>query len=469
MTDFAGLLLPPGPAEVPDAIIHPVTEADAERFLAGLAPAQRLAVAAAGFRGREDQAVLLPGAGPEGAGWSLAVGLGTRQSAGRWSLAAAAAALPEGRFRLAEGAALSEAALHGWLMAQHRFGRYRAADGAKGPRRLQPGDPGNATMAARAAAMAEAAALVRDLVDTAAEDMGPAELEAEARALAGRHGARVESTVGEACAEAFPALHAVGRASTRRPRLIMLEWGLPDRPLVALVGKGVCFDSGGLDIKPAAGMALMKKDMGGAAHALALASLVMALGLKVRLQLVIAAVDNMIAGNALRPGDVVRTRAGVTVEVGNTDAEGRLVLADALAFAGAAEPGLILDFATLTGAARVALGPDLPALFANDEALAARLLEAADRVEDPLWRLPLWEPYRRLFRSDIADTNNVGEGPMAGAIIGALFLSRFVPAGTPWAHIDLYAWNASARPGRPRGGLEQGLFAALAALEGWQA
>jgi leucyl aminopeptidase len=207
--------------------------------------------------------------------------------------------------------------------------------------------------------------------------------------------------------------------------------------------------------------------MGGAAHALALAGLVMALGLPVRMLLAIAAVDNMIAGNALRPGDVIRTRAGVSVEIGNTDAEGRLVLADALAFAAEAEPALILDFATLTGAARVALGPDLPALFANDEALASRLLDAAARVEDPLWRLPLWEPYRRLFRSDIADTNNVGDGPMAGAIIAALFLSRFVPPVTPWAHLDLFAWNATARPGRPRGGMEQGLFAALAALEEW--
>jgi leucyl aminopeptidase len=212
-------------------------------------------------------------------------------------------------------------------------------------------------------------------------------------------------------------------------------------------------------------MALMKKDMGGAAHALALAGLVMALGLRCRIKLIIAAVDNMIAGNALKPGDIIRTRAGKTVEVGNTDAEGRLILADALALAAEAGPALILDFATLTGAARVALGPDLPALFANDEPLAAALLAAAAQADDPLWRLPLHRPYRRLFRSDLADMNNIGEGPMAGAIIGALFLEHFVPAGRPWAHVDLYAWNNSPRPGRPRGGAAQGLFASLAQLE----
>ncbi len=456
MTDFAALVQRAGPEEAPDALIRPVARQGLEAFLASLGPAARVAAAAAGFEAREDETVWLPG--EPGAPWSLALGLGERAGPGRWSLAAAALALPEGRYRV-EGP-LPEATLHGWLLAQHRFARYRAPENPRGRRRLLVEiDP------ARALAEAEAVARVRDLVDTPANDMGPAELEAEVRALAERHGARVESVVGEACADAFPAVHAVGRASTRRPRVLRLDWGLPDRPRLALVGKGICFDSGGLNIKPTAGMALMKKDMGGAAHALALAGLVMALGLRCRLTLVIAAADNMIAGNAMRPGDVIRTRAGLSVEVGNTDAEGRLLLADALALAAEGEPALLLDFATLTGAARIALGPDLPALFTADEALAADFAGAAARAEDPLWRLPLHRPYERLFASDIADVANVGEGPMAGAIIAALFLARFVPAGIPHAHLDLYAWNGTPRPGRPRGGAAQGLFAALALIE----
>ena len=456
MTDFAALIARAAAGEPADAEIRPVPCAALEPFLAALTPAQRQAAAAAGFAAREEETAFLPGAG--GAAPILALGLGEREAPGRWSLAAAAAAVPQGRYRVA--GPLPAAALPGWLLAQHRFARYRAAEDRRGRRLLLvDADP------ARAVAEAQAIARVRDLVDTPAGDMGPAELEAEVRALAERHGARVEATVGEALADAFPALHAVGRASARRARMIRLDWGLPDRPRVALVGKGICFDSGGLDIKPAQGMALMKKDMGGAAHALALAGLVMALGLRCQLTLVIAAADNMIAGNALKPGDVIRTRKGLTVEVGNTDAEGRLVLADALALAAEASPALILDFATLTGAARVALGPDLPALFTPDEALAADLATAAARADDPLWRLPLHRPYERLFASEIADMNNVGEGPMAGAIIGALFLARFVPAGVPWAHLDLYAWNGLARPGRPKGGAAQGLLAALALLE----
>jgi leucyl aminopeptidase len=241
----------------------------------------------------------------------------------------------------------------------------------------------------------------------------------------------------------------------------VLDWGETGHPLIALVGKGITFDTGGLNLKPGGAMALMKKDMGGAAHALALAELVMAARLPVRLKLLVAAADNAVAGDALRPGDVIATRKGLSVEVGNTDAEGRLVLADALALATEAEPALILDFATLTGAARVALGPDLPALFANDEALARDLLGAAEAAQDPLWRLPLWQPYQRLFSSGIADLNNNAEGGFAGAIVGALFLEHFVGGQVPWAHVDLYAWNGTALPGRPKGGAAMGLFAAF--------
>jgi leucyl aminopeptidase len=256
----------------------------------------------------------------------------------------------------------------------------------------------------------------------------------------------------------------VGRAAARPPRLIEINWGDPKDPRVAIVGKGVCFDSGGLDIKTAEGMRLMKKDMGGAAHAIALARLVMQRELPIRLQMLVPAVENAISGSAYRPGDVVRTRKGLTVEVGNTDAEGRIVLCDALAYAAEGRPRTIVDFATLTGAARVALGPELPALFANDEKLAQRLLEASARVSDPMWRLPLWRNYRRLFDSDVADINNSGRAGFAGAIVGALFLDRFVPEDVAWAHLDVYAWNDASRPGRPQGGEAQGLRAVLAAL-----
>jgi leucyl aminopeptidase len=465
MTDFAALLAPDqGGEAVP---LHLVSTAGFDRFLTTLGELGRTAVAAAGFRGRADTAVFLPGTGAPkapGQSWSLAVGTGEQEAAGRWTLAAAAQALPEGRYRLAEGSSpLAPHALHGWLMAQHRFARYRKPADLRGPRQLLLAEP---APIGRAVADAEAAAHVRDLVDTPAEDMGPAELEATVRALADTIGGKVETVTGEALlAQNFPAIHAVGRASPRRPRLITLDWGDPRHPLVAIVGKGVCFDTGGLNLKPGASMGLMKKDMGGAAHAIALAGLVAQRRLKVRLKLVIAAVDNAVSGDSIRPGDVIGTRKGLKVEVGNTDAEGRLILADALAYAAEAQPALILDYATLTGAARVALGPDLPALFANDEPLAASLLEGGTAQEDPLWRLPLWQPYHRLFRSDISDLNNNAEGGFAGAIVGGLFLERFVPAGLPWAHLDLYCWNGTVKPGRPRGGAAMALFASLALLE----
>jgi leucyl aminopeptidase len=456
MTDFARLLAPDQGEEA--ASIHLVGTPGFDAFLTGLTELGRTAVAAANFRGRADSAVFLPGR--NGQDWAVAVGLGDAATAARWTLAAAVNALPEGRYRLAT--AVPPRALHGWLMAQHRFTRYRKADDSRGPRQLLVADVGAIEAAL---AEAEAAATVRDMIDTPAEDMGPGEVEAAVRALADSCGGKVTAVAGEALLDQnFPAIHAVGRASPRRPRIVTLDWGDPAHPLVALVGKGVCFDTGGLNLKPGTSMGLMKKDMGGAAHALALAQLVITRRLKLRLKLVIAAVDNAVSGDAIRPGDVIATRKGLTVEVGNTDAEGRLVLADALSLVAEAGPALILDFATLTGAARVALGPDLPAMFANDDGLAADLADHGAALDDPLWRLPLWHPYHRLFRSEIADLNNNSDSGFAGAIIGALFLERFVPKGTPWAHFDLYAWNGTPRPGRPKGGAAMTIAACFETL-----
>ena len=308
---------------------------------------------------------------------------------------------------------------------------------------------------------------MRDLINTPAADLLPGGLYESARSLAARFGAECSSLAGDdLLANGYPAIHAVGRASADPPRLIDLRWGDPAAPRVTLAGKGVCFDTGGLDLKPASGMRLMKKDMGGAAHVLGLARLVMSAELPVRLRVLIPAVENAVAGNAYRPGDVLATRAGVTVEVDNTDAEGRIVLCDALTEAVREKPDALIDFATLTGAARIALGPDLPALFSNDDDLAGGLARCAEEVRDPLWRLPLHRPYDELLKSQVADVANAASSPQAGAITAALFLRRFVPDGTPWAHFDLMAWNARARPGRPVGGEAMALRATWAWLEG---
>jgi leucyl aminopeptidase len=309
--------------------------------------------------------------------------------------------------------------------------------------------------------------LVRELVNRPAMQLGPAELEKAVRDEAQRFGAQVRVTSGKELADGYPLIAAVGGAASedRAPRLIELEWGKPDDPRIAIVGKGVCFDSGGLDLKPAAGMRLMKKDMGGAAHALALARLVIGAKLPVRLHLLIPAVENAVSEGAYRPGDIVKSRKGLFVEIDNTDAEGRLILADALDKAAEGKPELIVDFATLTGAARIALGPDLPAMFSNRDELAASLEGSSREVEDPVWRMPLWEPYDQMLKSDIADIANASGSPLAGCITAAMFLKRFVPDEIAWAHFDTFAWRDAAKPGRPKGGDALGLRTVFALLE----
>lgn len=373
--------------------------------------------------------------------------------------------LPPGTYRIAADspAALDPGlALLGWGLGAYRFDRYLKP--ARAPARLVLEDAG--ADSSEAFALLKGATLVRDLVNTPTEHMGPAELEAVAARLAQAYGGTLNVVAGDdLLKQNFPAIHAVGRASHRAPRLIELNWGDDSHPRLAIVGKGVCFDTGGLDIKPADGMRNMKKDMGGAAHALGLAQIVMARKLPVRLQLLVPAVENSIGPNAFRPGEVLATRQGLSVEVDNTDAEGRLVLCDALAYAAEAKPQLLMDFATLTGAARIALGPDLPALFANDEALAADYLAAGEQARDPLWRMPLWRPYLSYLKSGIADLANSGPSRMAGCITAAVYLERFVPEGQRWSHVDVYSWNDSDRPGKPAGGEAQGLRAAWGLLK----
>ena len=401
---------------------------------------------------------------PRGADFEVVAAVKNADDLAPWCLAALSENLPEGSYKLAGGEP-GKAAL-GWLLAQHRFDPYRSKkdDSDRGPRILVSGEPAKIDEAVR---LAQATALVRDLVNTPAADLGPAELESAVSDLARRSGAQFRSTTGAELAEGYPLVAAVGAAASpdRAPRLVELEWGKPADPRIAIVGKGVCFDSGGLDIKTASGMRIMKKDMGGGAHALALAQLLIEAKLPVRLHLLIPAVENAVSGSALRPGDVVKSRNGLFVEVDNTDAEGRLILADALAKAAEGSPELIVDFATLTGAARVALGPDLPATFVNRDDLATALEESARRVDDPLWRMPLWDAYDENLKSDVADLSNMANNAMAGCIYAALFLRRFVPDEIPWAHLDTWAWRDPGKPGRPKGGEALGLRAVFAMLE----
>jgi leucyl aminopeptidase len=370
--------------------------------------------------------------------------------------------LPVGRYALADEGVVAdgELAALGWGLGAYVFDRYRTP-----PRKAAELAVSAETLKSLAPLIA-ATAQVRDLVNTPTEDMGPADLSHAIHKHAKTYKAKVREWVGDELLKGnFPTIHAVGRASHREPRMIELTWGKESHPKLCVIGKGVCFDTGGLDLKPGDGMRWMKKDMGGAAHAIALAGLIMQAKLPVRLTLLIPAVENSVSGNALRPGDVITTRAGHTVEVDNTDAEGRLVLCDALAYASEQKPDLIVDFATLTGAARVALGPDLPALFANREDVAEAVLAAGRETSDPMWRLPLWRPYRKLLDSYLADFANSGASRHAGAITAALYMERFVPDSIPWMHLDTYAWNDADRPGKPRGGEALGLRAFFLFLE----
>jgi len=440
----------------------PILATDAKRLprlLASMPQSEARWAEASGFDGSPNSFALIPDA----KGGIARVLAGVPAGGDPWALAGLALKLPRGRYALGKGpvTVAPEQAAFAWDLGSYQFTRYKKAKRKPADLQLE-----SSARVKEALDMAQAVRLVRDLVNTPADDMGPAELADIAREQAELFGGEFDEWVGdELLAQNFPAIHAVGRAAARPPRLMEINWGNPKHPRVAIVGKGVCFDSGGLDIKTAEGMRLMKKDMGGAAHAIALSRLIMQRKLPVRLHMVVPAVENAISGNAYHPGDVVRTRKGLTVEIGNTDAEGRVILCDALAYAVEGKPATIVDFATLTGAARVALGPELPVLFANDEKLAAKLLARAKALDDPMWRLPLWRNYRRFFDTDIADINNSGRGGFAGSIVAALFLDYFVPDDIAWAHFDVYAWNDANRPGRPIGGEAQGLRAVLAALE----
>ncbi len=437
-----------------DAIaVHIVNKDGLADFTAGLSTVQRASLAAQKFTGGAGQLAILP----HGDTWFAVAGVADPDNLSSWCMARLAEQLPAGTYRRIGGQ--PGAALHGWQTAQYRFTRYHEEKNPEGPRILLTTD---VKAIAPAMAEAQAAALVADLVNTPAEDMGPAALEAEAARLAKAFGAKLSVTTGDVLEREYPMVHAVGRAAARHhaPRLIHLTWGPEKAPVVAIVGKGVSFDTGGLDIKPSSAMLLMKKDMGGAAHALALAGLVMESGMNLRLHCIIPAVENAISGNAFRPGDVLKSRKGLTVEIGNTDAEGRLILGDALTRASEESPELILDFATLTGAARVALGPDIPALFARQATTAAELQDAGKAHDDDCWHLPMPEVYNDYLKSDIADTNNAPANGFAGASVAALFLDKFVGEGIDWAHFDTFAWRPAGKPGRPKGGAALGLRAA---------
>ncbi len=434
-----------------------VRENDLEAIRQAWPPASVRWLEATGFAAKPGAGALLP---DDGGGLFGAVAV-VADPGSPFAAAQAVGTLPARSFHLApESAVAVDVAALGWALQRYRYKR-SAHD--TGP--VLAVDPSGPAMM-RAARLATAVTLARDLVNTPANRLGPAELGERVEAVAVAHGATFEAIVGEALlARNYPAVYAVGQASPRAPRLLDVRWGDPAAPRLTLVGKGVCFDTGGLDLKPSSNMLLMKKDMGGAAVMLALAGAVMDAGLHVRLRLLIPAVENSVAGNAFRPGDVIDTRKGLSVEIGNTDAEGRLVLADALAEADTEEPDLLIDAATLTGAARVALGADLPALFTPDDELAAALGEAGDEAREPVWRLPLFEGYRRSLESPVADLSNTGTSRFGGAITAALFLQAFVEATPRWAHLDIYAHNPKAGPGRPAGGEATALLALYRLLE----
>jgi leucyl aminopeptidase len=436
----------------------PVTPIVADRLQAWSESDARVRawIGASGFKAEAGSTLLLQNA--DGGLERVLLGLGRGDDP--WATGALAKVLPKGLYALEEPVGLAGplaavfptwAAL-AWGLGAYQFTRYKKDAVSLSDRRAHLVWPAHADRGLVTRTLA-AATLTRDLINTPAGDMLPDVLAQAAEHVATRHGAHATITVGDDLLKrGYPLIHAVGRASTTAPRLIDFTWGDSHHPKVTLVGKGVCFDTGGLDLKPANAMALMKKDMGGAATVLGLADMIMDARLPVRLRVFIPAVENAVAGNAFRPGDVLTSRHGLTVEIGNTDAEGRLILADALSEAAAEHPELLIDCATLTGAARTALGPELPAMFTDNESLAADLISASQATYDPLWRLPLWAPYRKMIDSKIADMNNAGDSPFAGAITAALFLKEFVDAGVPWTHIDLFAWNATDRPGRPQGG-----------------
>jgi leucyl aminopeptidase len=415
---------------------------------AGLEPGARAYAEAAGFEPKPGRHLLLPG-GLGGLGGVLfALAADAKADKDPFLPGRLADLLPAGAYRFASAPHDARLAALAFALGSYRFARYRAAESKDVRIEVPDGVDG-----AELSRIADGVTLARDLINTPANDLGPAELEDAARTLAARHGAVIRSVIGaDLLAENFPLIHAVGRAADRAPRLIDLTWGDPAHPKVTVVGKGVVFDTGGLDIKPESGMRIMKKDMGGAACVLALAHMAMDRGLKLRLRVLIPAVENAISGAAFRPLDVYRSRKGLSVEIGNTDAEGRLVLADALALADEETPELVVDMATLTGAARVALGPDLPPFYTEDDGLAAELGRCAAAENDPLWRLPLWRPYESMLDSKVADLNNVASGGFAGSITAALFLRRFVEAAKSWLHLDVYAWTPAAKPARPEGG-----------------
>ncbi len=420
--------------------------------LEALSEAERSWVEAQGWRPKEGSVLLLPG-GPRGVSGVL-LGTGGADWAARTPLLTGvlAGALFEGDYKFASALPDPGLAALGFLAGLYRFTRYKTSDEAKTKRLVLPEGAEKEEVLALAAALY----FGRDLINTPANDLGPAELEAAARELANAYGGSIKVIEGSSLlSDNFPMIHAVGRASDRAPRLIDLRFGSEHAPKVTIVGKGICFDTGGLDIKPSSAMGLMKKDMGGAATALAFALLVMRAKLPVRLRVLIPAAENSISGNAFRPGDVLVSRSGMTVEIGNTDAEGRLVLADAISFADEEAPDYLITIATLTGAARVALGPDLPPLYSDDENFASGLLSSGRAVGDPLWRMPFWAPYDKMLKSAVADVNHIAEGSFAGSVVAALFLKRFVKQAKRFAHLDIFAWVPREQPGRPQGGEPQ--------------
>jgi leucyl aminopeptidase len=432
---------------VPSIPIRFVTKATWEAIRDNLSTAERKFALANGFAAKPGKCLILPAA--DGQIAQVLFGLDDENSKFRDPFRAGAlpGLLPSGTYRFANAPDDIRLATLAFVLGSYRFSRYRKADPSEV--KLVPPDGVDVAEIGR---MAEAAYLARDLINTPSNDMGPEELAQAARELAQRHGASFNCIVGEELARGFPLIHVVGMASPRAPRLIDIGWGDPAHPKVTLVGKGVCFDTGGLDLKPSGSMLIMKKDMGGAANVLALAAMVMDAKLKVRLRILIPAVENAVAGNAFRPLDIFTSRKGLTVEIGNTDAEGRLILADALALADEETPDLLIDLGTLTGAARVALGPDLPPFYTNDEKLAQDVARLARQENDPLWRLPLWPAYDAWLDSKVANINNAPSGGFAGSITCALFLQRFVEVAKSWLHVDIYGWTPTAKPGRPEGG-----------------